>query len=194
MVRVDYLTRRYNDDLEWPRKAKDYRTLSFLFRPPLTSSKNGRHRKAIYTVPGVGQTIVVRAPRVVLYSTPTFASLINAAAATAGVELEQPIYNQHYEDDEMPEFPAKVPCGRVPAFEGADGFNLMEGTAIARYSTYHSRICDSSEIVGWMEENIPMVIPASGAYRQPLAASVAPNSGLPGDTVEGTALIANTLE
>ncbi|KAI6167660.1 hypothetical protein EDD17DRAFT_1467523 [Pisolithus thermaeus] len=88
----------------------------------------------LYTVPGVGQITVIK-----------------ATAAVAGVKLEEPVY-KHYEDDEMPEFPAKFPCGRIPAFEGAEGFNLTEGAAIARYSTYHSRICDPSEIVGWMEE------------------------------------------
>ncbi|KAI6126345.1 hypothetical protein EDD16DRAFT_316022 [Pisolithus croceorrhizus] len=95
---VDYLTRRYSDDLEWLRKAKDYRKL--------------------YTVPGVGQITVIK-----------------ATAAVAGVKLEEPVY-KHYEDDEMPEFPAKFPCGRIPAFEGAEGFNLTEGAAIARYKKY----------------------------------------------------------
>ena len=32
-----------------------------------------------------------------------------------------------------PEFLAKFPLGKVPAFEGADGFCLTEGGAIARY-------------------------------------------------------------
>ncbi|KAI6095546.1 hypothetical protein EV401DRAFT_2062440 [Pisolithus croceorrhizus] len=68
----------------------------------------------LYTVPGVGQITVVRASRVVL------------------VELEEPVY-KHYEDDEVPEFPAKFPCGRIAAFESAEGFNLTEGAAIARY-------------------------------------------------------------
>ncbi|KAI6167649.1 hypothetical protein EDD17DRAFT_1751003 [Pisolithus thermaeus] len=88
----------------------------------------------LYTVPGVGQITVFK-----------------STAAVARVELEEPVY-KHYEDDEVPEFPAKFPCGRIAAFESAEGFNLTEGAAIARYSTYHSRICDPSEIVGWMEE------------------------------------------
>ncbi|KAI6167684.1 hypothetical protein EDD17DRAFT_1685796, partial [Pisolithus thermaeus] len=91
----------------------------------------------LYTLPGVGRPL----------------SYIKATAAVAGVEPEEPIY-KHYEDDEMPELLAKFPCGRIPTFEGTNGFNLTEGAAIARY-----------------------------------IASVAPNSGLPGDTVEGTALI-----
>ncbi|KAI6097124.1 hypothetical protein EV401DRAFT_2093769 [Pisolithus croceorrhizus] len=83
---------------------------------------------------------------------------IKATAAAAGVELEEPVY-KHYEDDEMPEFPTKFPCGRIPAFEGADGFNLTEGAAIARYNTYHS------------------------------LASISPNSDLLGGTVEDAALV-----
>ncbi|KAI6167661.1 hypothetical protein EDD17DRAFT_1467423 [Pisolithus thermaeus] len=89
----------------------------------------------LYTLPGVGRPL----------------SYIKATNAIAGVKLEEPVY-KHYEDDEMPEFPSKFPCGRIPAFEVAEGFNLTESAAIARYSTYHSRICDPSEIVGWMEE------------------------------------------
>ncbi|KAI6167683.1 hypothetical protein EDD17DRAFT_1534045 [Pisolithus thermaeus] len=58
-----------------------------------------------------------------------------ATAAVAGVGLEEPVY-KHYEDDEMPEFLAKFPYGRIPAFEGAEGFNLTEGAAIARYEKY----------------------------------------------------------
>ncbi|KAI6109293.1 elongation factor 1-gamma [Pisolithus croceorrhizus] len=59
-------------------------------------------------------------------------SYFKATAAVAGVGLEEPVY-KHYEDDEMPEFLAKFPYGRIPAFEGAEGFNLTEGAAIARY-------------------------------------------------------------
>ncbi|KAI1386782.1 glutathione S-transferase [Hypoxylon trugodes] len=36
-------------------------------------------------------------------------------------------------DNKTPEFLAKFPMGRVPAFEGADGFCLAEGGAIATY-------------------------------------------------------------
>ncbi|KAI6126334.1 hypothetical protein EDD16DRAFT_1516795 [Pisolithus croceorrhizus] len=70
----------------------------------------------LYTVPGVGQITVFK-----------------STAAVARVELEEPVY-KHYEDDEVPEFPAKFPCGRIAAFESAEGFNLTEGAAIARYS------------------------------------------------------------
>ncbi|KAI6095544.1 glutathione S-transferase C-terminal-like protein [Pisolithus croceorrhizus] len=58
---------------------------------------------------------------------------LKATTAVAAVELEAPIY-KHYEDDKIPKFPAKFPCGRIPAFEGTKGFNLTEGTAITWYT------------------------------------------------------------
>ncbi|KAI6113295.1 hypothetical protein EDD17DRAFT_1534412, partial [Pisolithus thermaeus] len=70
----------------------------------------------LYSVPGVGQTTVLRASRVVLYSNPIFASQIQVTAAVAGVELEEPEY-KHYEDNEMPEFFLISPHGRIPASE-----------------------------------------------------------------------------
>lgn len=36
-------------------------------------------------------------------------------------------------DSTKPEFLAKFPLGKVPAFEGADGFTLTEGAAISAY-------------------------------------------------------------
>ena len=39
----------------------------------------------------------------------------------------------HLEDNKKPEFLAKFPHGKIPAFEGSDGFKLFEGSAIARY-------------------------------------------------------------
>ncbi|KAI6161526.1 glutathione S-transferase C-terminal-like protein, partial [Pisolithus thermaeus] len=90
----------------------------------------------LYSVPGMGQTTVIK-----------------ATAAVAGVELEEPAY-KHYEDNKKPEFLAKFPHGKIPAFEGTNGFNLTEGAAIARY-----------------------------------IASISPNSGLLGGTVEDAALV-----
>ncbi|KAI6167692.1 hypothetical protein EDD17DRAFT_857142 [Pisolithus thermaeus] len=133
--------------------------------------------RRLYTVPGVGQTTVACASCIALYSNAIFASQIKATAAVAGVELEEPAY-KHYQDNKMPEFPAKFSCGRIPAFEGAEGFNLMEGAAIARYSTYHSRIRDSSEIAGWMEENISIVIPVKIRCRQKVVFLTLPSLSL----------------
>ena len=39
----------------------------------------------------------------------------------------------HFEDNKKPEFLAKFPHGKIPAFEGADGFKVFETSAIARY-------------------------------------------------------------
>ena len=36
-------------------------------------------------------------------------------------------------DNKKPEFLSKFPHGKIPAFDGADGFKLFEGVAIARY-------------------------------------------------------------
>ncbi|KAI2621587.1 glutathione S-transferase [Xylaria nigripes] len=47
-----------------------------------------------------------------------------------GLEIEIPPFTMR-ETNRTPEFLAKFPLGKVPAFEGADGFCLTEGVAIA---------------------------------------------------------------
>jgi len=79
---------------------------------------------------------------------------IKAVAAAAGVALDAPASYEHYVDNKKPEFLAKFPHGKIPAFEGADGFKLFEGAAIIRY-----------------------------------VASLAPNSGLLGNSTEEAALV-----
>lgn len=54
-------------------------------------------------------------------------------AAITGQELDHPASYTHRETNKTPEFLAKFPHGKVPAFEGKDGFTLVEGVAIARY-------------------------------------------------------------
>lgn len=44
------------------------------------------------------------------------------------------------ETNKSPEYLAKFPHGKIPAFEGADGFKLFETQAIARYSEFSSII------------------------------------------------------
>jgi len=56
--------------------------------------------------------------------------VILSVAAVNGFELEQP---QWTFTNRPPEFMAKFPYGKIPAFEGTDGLKLIEGTAIARY-------------------------------------------------------------
>ncbi|KAG8772730.1 hypothetical protein FRC16_005568, partial [Serendipita sp. 398] len=58
---------------------------------------------------------------------------IKAAAALGGLTLGEPASYKHYEDNKKPEFLAKFASGKIPAFEGSDGFTLFEGMAIARY-------------------------------------------------------------
>ncbi len=64
---------------------------------------------------------------------------LRAAAAYGGVQIDLPAT-----DNKKPEFLSKFPFGKVPAWEGADGFCLTETFAIARHSTcsiYFSSLC-----------------------------------------------------
>ncbi|KAK8133134.1 glutathione S-transferase [Apiospora kogelbergensis] len=53
-------------------------------------------------------------------------------AAMNGLEVEVPADFQ-MEATKKPDFLAKFPMGKIPAFEGADGFCIAEGAAIAMY-------------------------------------------------------------
>ncbi|KAK8017053.1 hypothetical protein PG993_015242 [Apiospora rasikravindrae] len=53
-------------------------------------------------------------------------------AAINGLEVEVPGDFQ-METTKTPDFLAKFPMGKIPAFEGADGFCIAEGAAIAMY-------------------------------------------------------------
>lgn len=61
---------------------------------------------------------------------------IRAVAAYAGLKLDLPESYVHFQDNKKPEFKAKFPHGKIPAFEGADGFKVFETTAIARYGEF----------------------------------------------------------
>ncbi|KAF8890750.1 elongation factor 1-gamma [Infundibulicybe gibba] len=58
---------------------------------------------------------------------------IRAAAAWGGIKVDLPAAYEHFNTNKTPEFLAKFPHGKIPAWEGADGFKLFEATAIARY-------------------------------------------------------------
>ena len=62
---------------------------------------------------------------------------IRAVAAFGGLKIDLPESYVHFEDNKKPEFLSKFPHGKIPAFEGADGFKLFETTAIARYGESH---------------------------------------------------------
>ncbi|OJT11285.1 Elongation factor 1-gamma [Trametes pubescens] len=70
-----------------------------------------------------------------LYTTPEQGSgkRIRAVAALNGLKVDLPEHYVHFEDNKKPEFLAKFPHGKIPAFDGADGFKLFESAAIARY-------------------------------------------------------------
>jgi len=55
------------------------------------------------------------------------------AALTKTELLPTPPEYKHFQTNSTPEWRAKFPLGKVPAFEGVDGFRLTEGIAIARY-------------------------------------------------------------
>ncbi|KAH7882770.1 hypothetical protein F5I97DRAFT_1908247 [Phlebopus sp. FC_14] len=70
-----------------------------------------------------------------LYSYPPMRQtlIIKATAALADVELDVVADYKHFEDNKKPDFLAKFPHGKIPALECANGLNLTEGAAIARY-------------------------------------------------------------
>lgn len=63
----------------------------------------------------------------------TFIRQALVIAALNGLEINAPADFKFGVDNKTPEFLAKFPYGKVPAFEGADGFTLTEGSAIAAY-------------------------------------------------------------
>lgn len=65
-------------------------------------------------------------------------------ASIAGLNLTlSPIVLR--ETNRTPEYLAKFPHGKVPAFEGPDGFLLTESTAIAKYGTHTPPIFDGAD-------------------------------------------------
>ncbi|KAJ7271198.1 hypothetical protein C8J57DRAFT_1321027 [Mycena rebaudengoi] len=58
---------------------------------------------------------------------------IMAAAAIGGVKYDLPADYTHFETNKKSEFTSKFPHGKIPAWEGKDGFLLFESAPIARY-------------------------------------------------------------
>ncbi|THH02115.1 hypothetical protein EW145_g6802 [Phellinidium pouzarii] len=58
---------------------------------------------------------------------------IRAAAAIGDLKIDLPDNYVHFEDNKKPEFVSKFPHGKIPAWEGKNGFLLTESYAIARY-------------------------------------------------------------
>jgi len=70
---------------------------------------------------------------------------IRAAAAFAGLQLDIPDDYVHFQDNKKPEFTSKFPHGKIPSFEGKDGFKLFETSAIAAYI---SALAPNSTLLG----------------------------------------------
>ncbi|KAI0889334.1 glutathione S-transferase [Annulohypoxylon maeteangense] len=70
-----------------------------------------------------------------IYSYPNNFRVERAQVAAAFNGLEVPLVEDFKMgvDNASPEFVAKFPMGKVPAFEGADGYCVAEGAAIATY-------------------------------------------------------------
>ncbi|KAG1725778.1 glutathione S-transferase C-terminal-like protein [Suillus paluster] len=90
-----------------------------------------------------------------LYCVPTMrqTKTIRSVCALAGLELEIPEY-KHFSDNQQPEFLAKFPHGKIPAFEGANGLNLTEGASIARYL---ADLAPNSGLLGSTPEDAALV-------------------------------------
>lgn len=72
---------------------------------------------------------------------------IKSAAALGGIEIAEPAAYEHMVDNKKPEFLAKFPHGKIPAWESSDGFKLFEGVVIARYGEW---IISYRIIVGYL--------------------------------------------
>ncbi|CAA7262226.1 unnamed protein product [Cyclocybe aegerita] len=96
------------------------------------------------------------APAGTLWTTPyqAFGKAIKSAAAFGGVEIAQPEAYEHFVDNKKPEFLVKFPHGKIPAWEGADGFKLFEGAAIARYV---ASLAPNSGLLGSSTEDAALV-------------------------------------
>lgn len=86
-------------------------------------------------------------------STMSQTKTIRSVCALAGLELEIPEY-KHFSDNKKPEFLAKFPHGKIPALEGANGFNLTEGVPIARYL---AGLAPNSGLLGSTPEEVAAV-------------------------------------
>lgn len=69
---------------------------------------------------------------------------IRAAAAFGDLQIDIPENYTHFQDNKLPAFTSKFPHGKIPAWEGKDGFLLFESTAIARYGESQPRSLSTS--------------------------------------------------
>ncbi|KAJ6450768.1 glutathione S-transferase C-terminal-like protein [Mycena sanguinolenta] len=91
-----------------------------------------------------------------LYTTPghTSGKFIRATAAFGGVAYDLPEGYVHYETNKTPAFTSKFAHGKIPAWDGADGFKLFESVPIARYI---ATLAPSSSLLGDTKEEAALV-------------------------------------
>ncbi|KAJ6465720.1 elongation factor 1-gamma [Mycena sanguinolenta] len=96
------------------------------------------------------------APAGTLYTTPgqSAGKVIKAAAAFGGVAYELPEGYVHFETNKTSAFTSKFPHGKIPAWDGADGFKLFEGVPIARYI---ATLAPNSGLLGHTKEEAALV-------------------------------------
>ena len=78
----------------------------------------------------------------------TISLQVKAVAAWLGLPLDVASGFVFGETNKSPEYRAKFPHGKIPAFEGVDGFKLFETQAITRYREFASIVCPSPAIHG----------------------------------------------
>ncbi|KAJ2719029.1 Elongation factor 1-gamma, partial [Coemansia sp. Benny D115] len=100
-------------------------------------------------------------------------------AQLAGIELATTPDFQMGVDNKTPEYLAKFPAGKVPAFEGADGFSLTDSSAIAYYVA--SKAGSDSPLLGQTAEEtaeiLQFILFAEADYTPAMAGTLYPLLG-----------------
>ncbi|KAB8200316.1 Elongation factor 1 gamma conserved domain protein [Aspergillus parasiticus SU-1] len=106
----------------------------------------------------------------------TIAALVAAKANDVELELVQTEANANAEFNKSAEYTKISPLGKVPAFEGANGYTLSEAIAIAVYVTSQNEKTtllgktkqDYASILRWLSFVNAEVLPHFGAWYRPL--------------------------
>ncbi|GAB1197367.1 hypothetical protein BDV32DRAFT_131906 [Aspergillus pseudonomiae] len=106
----------------------------------------------------------------------TIAALVAAKANDVEVELVETEANANAEFNKSAEYLKLSPLGKVPAFEGANGYTLSESIAIAVYVTSQNEKTtllgktkqDYASILRWLSFVNSEVLPRFGAWYRPL--------------------------
>jgi len=76
---------------------------------------------------------------------------LQAVASFAGLQVKVDDDYDHFVTNKTPEFLAKFPHGKIPAFEGTDGFLVFESSAIALYI---ASLAPKSSLLGTSKEEL----------------------------------------